>query len=595
MPPSASRRSTRDPNQEAVFLIGILCVLALLSLYYLLYARLHLYRDQLIELTVYLTSACLMLWETIRYAATYRRKKEETWPHPAMYIERCRDLREMEKAHARNCVLLGYDLDGKPWLWSDESRVMQANSFGMTGAGKSTLLSSVIEQDLVRLTGPVGRKHKIPLIIIDGKGERSFLDDFLIPAVAAAGRLSDLDIIAPSRPEISARFNPFVALAQNYQDHVNFIFESFDLKTDFFYTHQKTYLSDVVRILYYTGKRYNIYDILVMIYDQVVLKEQAQIAQRRMATLPGVSNQQKLNFEMSVRSIMESFNDPKRVQMVRGLINNMMTFLEDRLSIITGPYEDLVSIEDDIEQGRILAISLNTSANDETTTALGRMILQNLQMVIGARYEQSSRDVYMPFVSVTMDEFAPIAYYNFATIIHTARGSNTAFNFSMQSAPQMLEVGRGFQRNIVSAPNTTFMMLTRDKDTCENFVEASSRVKQLRRSRSVRRVGILNPKYRDEGVGTETEIKDTRSQEEHIKNMPVGQMEFLTSDPTFGTIHGHLHVRSPFYDHLSSVKAGVFPRYTPLYNNRIGANLRFSDVQLEAKRQRGMRTSRRAA
>jgi hypothetical protein len=593
VPPPSSGTTARDMNQEATLLVGFLCVAALLAVYYLAYARLHLYRSQLIELTIYLAAGCVMTWEIVSYALTYERQKEEAWPHPKLYIDRCRDARELESAHAKNAIVLGYDIDGKPWLWSDEIRVMQANSFGMTGAGKSTLLSSIIAQDLVRLTGPEGHKQKIPLIIIDGKGERSFLDDFLIPEVAAAGRLQDLSIISPSRTDISMRFNPFVSLAQNYQDHVNFIFESFDLKTDFFHGHQKTYLSDVVRILFYTGKRYNIYDILVMIYDLTVLKTQAAIAQERLESLSGVSKQQKLNFEMSVRNLIESFNDPKRVQMVRGLINNMMTFLEDRLSIITGPYEDLVSIEDIIEQGRILCISLNTSANDETTTALGRMILQNLQMVIGARYERSSQDTYMPFLSVLMDEFAPIAYYRFATIINTARGSNTAFTFSMQSIPQLLDVGAGFQRNVSSAPNTTFMMLTRDEDTCQHFLKASARVKQVRRSLSVRRIGIFNPKYRDEGFGSETEIKDTRSQEEHVKNMPVGQMEVLMSDRELGTIHDHVHVRPPYYDKLRSVKPIVFPRYTNRYNTEVGANLRFTDVNLEAKRQRGMRTPRR--
>jgi hypothetical protein len=536
-----------------------------------------------------------MAWETLRHVLTFQRQKDEAWPHPKLYIARCADQKHLAEAHEKNSIVLGYDIDRKPWPWSDEIRVMQANAFGMTGAGKSTLLSNIIAQDLVRLSGPKGNKQKIPLIILDGKGERSFLDDFLIPEVAAAGRLQDLSIIAPSRPDISARFNPFVSLAQNYQDHVNFIFESFDLKTDFFHGHQKTYLSDVVRILYYTGKRYNIYDILVMIYDLTVLKEQAVIAQRRLETIPGVSRQQRLNFEMSVRNLVESFNDPKRVQMVRGLINNMMTFLEDRLSIITGPYEDLISVEEEIDQGRILGISLNTSANDETTTALGRMILQNLQMVIGARYERSSQDVQMPFLSVIMDEFAPIAYYNFATILQTARGSNTAFVFSMQSVPQLLDIGKGFQRNVASAPNTTFMMLTRDEDTCQHFIKGSSRVKQIRRSRSVRKVGVFNPEYRDEGTGSETEIKDTRSQEEHIKNMPIGQMEVLMSDRELGTIHDHVHVRSPYYDRLASVKPVVFPRYTTHYNTQIGANLRFTDVTLEAKRQRGMRTSRRSA
>jgi type IV secretory pathway TraG/TraD family ATPase VirD4 len=595
MPPSASRNPARDPNQEALVVVGFISVASVLAVFYLAYARLHIYRSQILELTIYLTVACIMLWEVVRFVATYAREKEENWPHPKLYIERRRDHQELARAHAKNSIVIGYDIHGKAWLWPDETRVMQANAFGMTGAGKSTLLSNIISQDLSRTTGPKGHGQKIPLIIVDGKGDNSFLDEFLIPEVAAAGRLQDLLIISPSRPEISVRFNPFVSLAQNYQDHVNFIFESFDLKTDFFHGHQKTYLSDVVRILYYTGKRYNIYDILVMIYDLAVLKEQAATAHRRLETLHGVSKQQKLNFEMSVRNLVESFSDPKRVQMVRGLINNMMTFLEDRLSIITGPYEDLVSIEEIIDQGKILCVSLNTSANDETTTALGRMILQNLQMVIGARYERNSHDVYMPFLSVIMDEFAPIAYYNFATILQTARGSNTAFVFSMQSVPQLLDVGRGFQRNVASAPNTTFMMLTRDEDTCQHFLKGSARVKQIRRSRSVRRTGVFNPKYRDEGTGSETETLDTRAREEQIKNMPVGQMQVLMSDRELGTIHDHVHVRSPYYDQLRSVKPIVFPRYTMRYNTEIGANLRFSDVTLEAKRQRGMRTSRRSS
>ena len=374
------------------------------------------------------------------------------------------------------------------------------------------------------------------------------------------------------------RFNPFIAITGQYQEHVSFIFESFDLREDFFHGHQKTYLSDIVRILYYTGKRYNIYDILVMAYDLEVLKEQAKIASTRIENLPDVSHQQRLNFQMSVRNLIESFGDPKRVQMIRGLINQMMTFLEDKLSIITGPYEDLISIEDVIEQGQILFVSLNTNKNDDTTRALGRMILQNLQLVIGERYERKRADMYMPFVSVIMDEFAPIAYSNFANILQTARGSNTAFLFAMQSIPQLLSVGKAFQHDVASAPNTTFMLRTRDEDTAQHFLNASARVRQLRRSMNIRKKGIFKPSYEDQGIGSQTEIKDTRSQEEHIKNLPVGQMEYLMSDKRFGTIHGHAHVRVAPVDRLSSVVPEILPRYASLYNPEIGANLRFRDV-----------------
>jgi hypothetical protein len=366
MPVTAARRH-QDPDDEAKLLLVFIAVAAIAGVGYICYARLHIRKEQLMEASLYLLAAAFVFWDTLRYVLTLSAERENAWPHPPVIVDRKRDSQNLRDAFAENSIVIGYDICKKPLLWPDEVRVMQANGFGMTGAGKTTLLLNIIQQDLIREAGPRDNRHKVPLIIIDGKGEREFLDDKLLPLLAAAGRLGDLRIIDPSRPEISVRFNPFIAISGQYQEHVSFIFESFDLREDFFHGHQKTYLSDIVRILYYTGKRYNIYDILVMAYDLDVLKEQAGIARARIERLPDVSHQQRLNFQMSTRNLIESFSDPKRVQMIRGLINQMMTFLEDKLSIITGPYEDLISIEDVIEEGRILFVSLNTNKNDDTT------------------------------------------------------------------------------------------------------------------------------------------------------------------------------------------------------------------------------------
>ena len=591
----APRSPYYDPNAEAKIFLAILGAVFLAAVFYIAYARLHFRLVQLIEISFYLVALFIVIWDFLRYAMTYQKDKETSWPHPPLTVVHKNDERFLQAAFKENSIVIGYDVHGQPCLWPDEVRVMQSNAFGMTGSGKTTLLMNILAQDLVRMAGPKERPHKIPLIVIDGKGEREFLDDKLLPLVAAAGRLDDLRIIDPARPEISVRFNPFVAPCENYHEHVNFIFESFDLRDDFFKEHQKTYMSDIVRILYYTGKRYNFYDILVMTYDLEVIKEQAAIAARRIEQLPGVSHQQKLSFEMSVHNLVASFEDSRRVEKVRGSINEMMKFLEDKLSIITGPYEDLISIEDVIEQGQILVVSLNTNKDDSTTKALGRMILQNLQLVIGNRYERKRAGMYMPFVSVIMDEFAPIAYSNFANILQTARGSNTAFLFAMQSVPQLLTVGKAFQHDVASAPNTTFMLRTRDEDTSQHFLQASARVRQIRRSMSVRRTGIFNAAYEDQGVGSETEIKDTRSQEEHIKNLPVGQLEYLMSDQYFGTIHGHMHVRAPRIDRLAIAPGQLLSRYATKYNPETGANLRFRPADWEASRKRGMRTKRKVA
>ena len=150
---------------------------------------------------------------------------------------------------------------------------MQSVVFGATGSGKTTLLKNIITQDVFRVVGPPGDQHRIPMLIFDGKGDKEFLSD-LLPAIETAGRMHQLRVLDPSRPDISARYNPFFSEHGLYQEHANFIFESFDLKEDFFHGHQATYLSDLVRVLAHTRKRFNIYDVLVLALDPRVLNEQ---------------------------------------------------------------------------------------------------------------------------------------------------------------------------------------------------------------------------------------------------------------------------------------------------------------------------------
>jgi hypothetical protein len=182
---------------------------------------------------------------------------------------------------------------------------------GPAGSGKSTFLENIIAQDMTRRFGA----RRMPMIIFDGKGERQFLDR-LLPHIEAAGRLQDLRVIDPTHPSESARYNPFYALDDAYQEHVNFIFRSFGLREDFFKGHQEAYLSDLVRILQYTGKLFNVYDVLVMALDEKVLEEQIGIAKARLASAPSISMQKRLNFEMSVKMLQRSLADRERVEKI---------------------------------------------------------------------------------------------------------------------------------------------------------------------------------------------------------------------------------------------------------------------------------------
>jgi hypothetical protein len=158
--------------------------------------------------------------------------------------------------------------------------------------------------------------------------------------------------------------------------------------------------------------------------------------------------------------LYQSFEDRERVPKIQGLLNECMTFLDDELSVITGPYEELLSIDDVIEQELILFVTLNINKNTEPVRALGKMLLQNLQLVVGRRYEsiEERRKLNRPIFSVVMDEFA--LYRNFAQIVQPPAEPTRPSYLPMQSLPQLMQVGRGFKGRD-AARNTTIALRTR--------------------------------------------------------------------------------------------------------------------------------------
>jgi hypothetical protein len=590
------RRAYHYNQEESLaFALSIVAIIVLAFGYYILATRFHIHPAQLLEFSLYVLYGAVSVASLTWYFVTLRQRKEANWPHPPLFISQAKDRKAVRSAYEQNSIVLGYNVHGEPWFWSDATRVMQSIVFGATGSGKTTLLKDIITQDVFRVVGPPGDQHRIPMLIFDGKADKEFLSD-LLPAIETAGRMHQLRVLDPSRPDISARYNPFFSEHGLYQEHANFVFESFDLKEDFFHGHQATYLNDLVRVLAHTGKRFNIYDVLVLALDPRVLNEQIGVARSCLDAEVGVNHQRRLNFEMSVRNLLQSFQDRERVPKIQGLLNELMTFLADDLSLITGAYDDLLSLDEVIDKELILFVSLNTNKNSKAVTALGRMLLQNLQLMLGKRYEnaQERHRENRPMVSVILDEFAPFAYSNFAQILQTARGTNTAFLFALQSLPQLLKVGRGFKDDVSSAPNTTMVLHTRDEETTQYFLKASARVRQKRRTLTVQRKGLFEEKYEPIGFGSETDIKETRAQDEHIKNLPVGQMEILMTDALQGTLHSHLHVRRPRNYRFPGLEPIIYPRlYSPSHFD--GANLRFRDPDLMRRHGRiGVRNGRLA-
>jgi hypothetical protein len=553
---------------------------------YILGDRYHFTGSQILEFAVYFLFAATALCLPAYWLLTARSRREKEWPHPPLVLSPRKDERATRYAWSQNAVVLGYDVYGKPWLWPDRVRVMQGIVLGMTGTGKTTLLRNIITQDLYRVVGPPDDPHRIPMVIFDGKGDMEFFYS-LLPHIHRAGRIRDLRVLSPGRPDISVRYNPFHCSDEDYMPVVNMVFGSFNLHDEFFAKHQLNYLADIVRVLVYTGLKFNFYDVLVMAIDEQVLREQVAKAARRLEQSQDISTQRRLNFEMSVKNLYQSFEDRERVPKIQGLLNECMTFLDDELSVITGPYEELLSLDDVIEQELILFVTLNVNKNTEPVRALGKMLLQNLQLVVGKRYESDvhRRRANKPLFSVVLDEFAPFGYRNFPQILQTARGTNTAFLFSMQSLPQLMHVGRGFKEDVTSAPNTTMTMRTRDEETARYFLRASAEHRVTRRNLSMERWRFFGfERYEETGSAVDIEARETRALDEHIKNLPKGQMSILMTDDTRGTLHAHLHVRPPTDVTIPNFEPELYPRLKQSRATSVGANLRFKSPELARAR-----------
>jgi type IV secretory pathway TraG/TraD family ATPase VirD4 len=291
---------------------------------------------------------------------------------------------------------------------------------------------------------------------------------------------------------------------------------------------------------------------------------------------------------MSVKMLQRSLADRERVEKIQGLLNELLSFLEDELSVVTGSYQDLLTLDDVLERDLILFVSLNANRNQRAVEALGKILLQNIQLMVGKRYAQpaSDRDADEPMLSVILDEFAPFAYPGFTQVLQTARGARVSFLFSFQSMPQLQRVSQAFADEVSSAPGTKMIMNVSEENTAQWFLKASARIATKRRSLSVRRTGIFSTKYTETGTGSESDIKETRAREDHIKNLPVGQMEILMVDNREGTRYSHLHVRRAPRFQAAGLEPSLYPKMHSYLDPRVGVNLRFKEADNRKQRRR---------
>jgi hypothetical protein len=88
--------------------------------------------------------------------------------------------------------------------------------------------------------------------------------------------------------------------------------------------------------------------------------------------------------------------------------------------------------------------------------------------------------------------------------------------------------------------------------------------------------------YQATDHATEREDRETRALDEHIKNLPKGQMEILMTDDSRGTLHQLLHLRPPQDVTIPGFEPKLYPVLMEPVKHSAGANLRFKTPELAA-------------
>ena len=183
---SGQRAYYREPESVAVVTTAVGMALAG-ALAYVLVVRFHFRPFHLIEFVLYTLCVIAAALSVTWYLLTRKRRREENWPHPPLFVGQAKDRTAVKTAFEQNAIVLGYDVHGMPWFWPDATRIMQAVVCGATGSGKTTLLRNIITQDLFRTWGPPEQPRRMPMLIFDGKADSEYLAE-LLPAIEAAGR-----------------------------------------------------------------------------------------------------------------------------------------------------------------------------------------------------------------------------------------------------------------------------------------------------------------------------------------------------------------------------------------------------------------------
>ncbi|MBS1982746.1 MAG: type IV secretion system DNA-binding domain-containing protein [Bdellovibrionales bacterium] len=388
---------------------------------------------------------------------------------------------ESLRVASQTSAYLGHDLDmDAPIYLPNGVRSRHVHILGATGSGKTeSVVLNLLKQDI---------EHGHPIVILDAKGDKSFLD-FL--QATAMNRLKVFDLSTAASP---CTYDPLGS--GSWMEAAQRLFNSLVWSEPYYRSKARSVLFRIFEALARRQKPFTFCDIANAL-------ESAK-------TLNGIiSPTDGSTPKLSDREFEELAGLRDQIQQIA--TGHFPEILEK------SPGKEAINLADDIKAKRVVYFRLQALLDADSAALLGRLIINDLAFTAAQKHLSGESAEFCP---VFLDEFGSFVCPAFLELIAKARSAGLALHFSHQSISDLESDATGFLGRVMDNASTKIVLRTYDPDSTDRMGKAFGLKRQTKLTQSVE--GELDD-FEKTGAGSARDVEVFRAPPAIMKFLPTGQ------------------------------------------------------------------------
>jgi len=397
-------------------------------------------------------------------------------------------------------------------LIDDRERLSHMLTIGSTGTGKTRLLELIVEHDIA---------EGYNVAVFDPKPDKELFAR-IVYAAQKAGRLKELIVVRPDRPDLSAKVNPF-AFYNVPEELVQHVMAGIPPSTEEFFRNVAYEVSTVVilgkwLLRQYLGskEKFTVEDLRAHISREGIGRVFDQLKDISAA---GGFRDEKLNHYLEI--IQACMSD--LVQSPQDYFAKVTSTLRTTLTaMVVGTTGDILGMADEnlfvkrlLSGDRIiLVVQAPAMVMRQAAFILMRSILSMFQSLTGGIYIGSVKSMngkISPPLFIHIDELSEALYWDFVNLLNKSRGAGVGIHGLSQSISDLFtKVGENMGKTLIDNFNTQLFLRVNNPETSKFVSEKAGFVHRFTR---IMTRGEFTTREVREPVLRETEVMELADRE----------------------------------------------------------------------------------